>query len=164
MLTVNSGHDDNSNSLVLMLKYGAFSAIFTADATGATEGAAVANYDGDLRATVLTASHHGASSQGSNSRDWAAATRPTVPVYSAGTKFGHPRCTAKNRLDDTLAMVPKHNAICAKSSDDYPEYPTQRAEYMTRVNSAITITTNGRSPLRLDCEVGTGCNAVQIPF
>ena len=28
---------------------------------------------------------------------------------------------------------------------------------------AITIT-NGRSPLRLDCEVGPGCGAVQIPF
>ena len=35
---------------------------------------------------------------------------------------------------------------------------------MTRVNGAITVTTNGQSPLRLDCEIGPGCADIKIPF
>ena len=170
VLTVNSGlgdgqvKDDNANSLVLMLTYGRFSTIFTGDATGATEDAARTNFPKRLDTTVLTASHHGASSAGSNGPEWASATQPKIVVYSAGTKHGHPRCVARDVLVDTLATVPEHNAICGTSNSDYRTYPTGRAEYMTRVNGAITITTDGRSPLRLDCEVGTGCDAVEIPF
>ena len=167
VLTVNSGRDDrddNADSLVLMIKYGSFGIIFTGDAIGITERAAIANFDGDLRAAVLLASHHGASSKGSNSREWADAVQPAVVIYSAGTLHGHPRCAARDRLHGTLAQTPQHNAICGKSSDIYGKFTTGRAEYMTRVNGAITITTNGESPLRLDCERGPGCAAIEIPF
>ena len=160
----NPGEDDNANSLVLMLKYNRFSVIFTGDATGATERAAIANYGDDLRATVLTASHHGASSEGSNGAAWASKTRPAVAIYSAGTLYGHPTCTARETLVDTLARTPEHNAICGKSRNTYDEFITTRAEYMTRVNGAITITTDGESPLRLDCEIGPGCTAIKIKF
>lgn len=171
VLTVNSGEpsgepdkDDNANSLVLMLKYNRFSVIFTGDATGATESAAIANYGNDLRATVLTASHHGASSERSNSPAWAAKTQPAVVIYSAGTKYGHPTCKATETLDDTLAPTPEHDAICGKSGTVAKVFTTKRAEYMTRVNGAITITTDGESPLRLDCEVGPGCANIKIAF
>ena len=167
VLTVNSGRDDrddNADSLVLMLKYRSFSIIFTGDATGATERAAIANFDGGLRAAVLVASHHGASTKGSNSREWADATQPAVVIYSAGTLHGHPRCAARDRLRGTLAEVPEHNGICGKSSEVDDRFTTRRAEYVTRVNGAITITTNGESPLRLDCESGPGCAAIEIPF
>ncbi len=171
VLTVNSGEpseepdeDDNANSLVLMLKYNRFSVIFTGDATGTTEKAAIANYGDDLRATVLTASHHGASSDGSNSAAWAAKTRPAVVVYSAGTRYGHPTCKARETLADTIARTPEHDAICGEPSTTYKEFSTKRAEYMTRVNGTITITTDGESPLRLDCEVGPGCADIKIAF
>ena len=161
---VNSGADDNANSLVLMLRYGSFSAIFTGDATGVTESSAMANFDSDLRTTVLTASHHGASTERSNSREWVATTQPAVIIYSAGRRYGHPRCTVTKRFADHLAMTPKHDATCGESSDSYRQFTTQRAEYMTRVNGTITVTTNGLSPLRLDCELDPGCKAVKIPF
>ena len=167
VLTVNSGRDerdDNADSLVLMVEYGSFRAIFTGDATGATERAAIANFDGDLRAAVLSASHHGASSKGSNSADWAHATQPAVVIYSAGTLHGHPRCAARDRLRGSLAKAPEHNGICRKSSEVDDTFTTEHAEYMTRVNGAITVTTNGESPLRLDCEIGPGCAAIEIQF
>lgn len=167
VLTVNSGRDDrddNADSLVLMIEYGRFRVIFSGDATGATERAAITNFDGDLRTAVLTASHHGAYSKGSNSRRWAAATRPAVVIYSAGTLHGHPRCVARDRLRGTLAKAPAHNGICGKSSDVDDRFRTEHAEYMTRVNGAITVTTDGESPLRLDCEIGPGCAAIEIPF
>ncbi|MDE0029121.1 MAG: hypothetical protein OXU42_06965 [Deltaproteobacteria bacterium] len=171
VLTVNSGEpatnssdDDNANSLVLMLKYGSFGVIFTGDATGVTESAAIANFGDGLRATVLTASHHGASSEGSNSAAWAAATRPAVVVYSAGTLYGHPTCATRQTLSDSLAETPKHHVICGKTADGENDKFSTRAEYMTRVNGAITITTDGEAPLRLDCEVGPGCAAIEIPF
>ena len=173
VLTVNSGHgehgdqgedDDNDNSLVLMLEYGAFRIIFTGDATGVTENAAMENFKTKLRATVLAASHHGASTEGSNSKMWARETKPQVVIYSAGKLYGHPTCAARQRLDYNLAETPKHAAICGESSGGYDRSPSERAEYMTHVNGAITVTTNGRSPLRLDCERGPGCAAVKIPF
>ena len=114
-----------------MLKYARFGVIFTGDATGATERAAIANFEGDPRATVLTASHYVGSSKGSNSRHWAAATEPAVVIYSAGTLFGQPRCAARDILDEILATTPEHNAICGNSGTDYREFTTRRAEYMT---------------------------------
>ena len=91
-------------------------------------------------------------------------TGTTTRSYSAGTKFGHPGCAARDTLADALGAVPEHNTICGNSSDDYDEYATQRAEYKTRVNCAIIITTDGQSPLHLDCEVGPGCSAIQVAF
>ncbi|MFO1344703.1 MAG: SH3 domain-containing protein [Rhodocyclaceae bacterium] len=163
VLTVNSGGSDNANSLVLMIEYDDFSVIFTGDAEGTTEANAMQNFSGNIKATLLTGSHHGANTKDSNSSAWAQATLPTVTVYSSGTKYGHPRCLAKDRLSPALASVEAHDAICGTSNDDFKRYTSKRAEYMTRVNGTITATTNGRSPLRLRCEIGPGCD-VRISY
>jgi len=163
VLTVNSGSTRNDKSLVLMLEYSDFRVIFTGDATGTTESSAIANFAGNLKTTVLTGSHHGSNTHGSNGTPWASAASPDVIVYSAGTKFGHPRCTVTDRLDDSLATTNWHNAICGTSNSSFRNFTSRRAEYMTRVNGAVTITTNGRSPLQVNCAIGPGC-AAQIPF
>ena len=163
VLTVNSGNTSNSRSLILMLEYEDFTAIFTGDATGVTEKAAIRNFGGNLQATLLTGSHHGASTKGSNGREWVLATSPDIVIYSAGTKFGHPRCKVTARLGKTLASTQPHNAICGESNTEYRSYIARKAEYMTRANGLITVTTNGKSPLLVHCEVGPGCQ-VLIPF
>ena len=93
----------------------------------------------------------------------AKATAPEVVVYSAGTKYGHPSCFATNTLDNALVSVPRHNAICGLSNSETRPYWTRDAEYMTRVNGTVTVTTDGTTPLDLRCEIGPGC-ATKIPF
>jgi beta-lactamase superfamily II metal-dependent hydrolase len=163
VLTVNSGGSKNANSLVLMIEYDDFSAIFTGDAEGGTEASAIQNFSSNVKATLLTGSHHGADTHASNSSAWAQATLPTVMIYTAGTKFGHPRCATKDRLSGTLATTDPHKAICGTSNDNFKRYTSRRAEYMTRANGTITVTTSGRSPLNVKCEIGPGCDA-SIPY
>jgi hypothetical protein len=82
VLTVNTGTAKNAQSLVLMIEYEDFSVTFSGDAEGSTEAQAIANFDGNVKTTVLTASHHGANTNGSNGTDWISATSPPeVVVY-----------------------------------------------------------------------------------
>jgi beta-lactamase superfamily II metal-dependent hydrolase len=67
VLTVNTGQEKNTQSLVLMIEYHEFTAVFTGDAEGPTESQAITNFANNLKATVMTGSHHGANTQGSNS-------------------------------------------------------------------------------------------------
>ena len=166
ILTVNSGKTSNARSLMLMLKYHDFTGIFTGDATEDTERAAIDNFKNNskfLHTTVLTGSHHGSNSEGSNSEGWADAVEPAIVVYSAGMRYAHPHCDSVNRLGNRLLTTELHEAVCAESKDDDTFYMTRDAEFMTRANGTITITTNGRSPLQLDCQIGPGCT-VQVPF
>ena len=172
VLTVNSVNNKksyNANSLVLMLKYGSFKVIFTGDAVGKTEAAAIKNFELDknmLRTTVLTSSHHGANSKGSNSANWAEATKPAVVIYSAGSSYSHPTCNVVERFDDILETTSRHNAICglSKPLKGYKKFRTKYAQYMTRSSGNTTITTDGESSLRLDCEDSLGCTNISIPF
>ncbi len=163
VLTMNTGSTKNSQSLVLMIEYEDFTSIFTGDATRATEAQAIANYPGGVRATVLSGSHHGASTHGSNSSDWARATAPDVTVFSAGRRFNHPRCIAVWRYTEFTAITSDHPAQCGDSHGYHPVQRTTHAEYMTEVNGAIIVTTDGQSPLSLHCTTTTACGG-QIPF
>jgi beta-lactamase superfamily II metal-dependent hydrolase len=84
VLTVNTGQEKNTRSLVLMIEYGEFTAVFTGDAEGATESQSINNLSNNLKATVMTGSHHGANTHGSNGAGWVTATSPDVVVFSAG--------------------------------------------------------------------------------
>jgi competence protein ComEC len=175
ILTVNSGNSKNANSLVLSIQHGDFSAIFTGDAEASTERAAIDNYDGAVKATVLTGSHHGADTEGSNgsSKDvsvnnrsrWPAATVPEVVIYSHGRKFGHPRCTITENYRSSLETVPDHPMHCGNSTGDNVPAPlsTPDAEYSTETNGTITVTTDGTSPLSIRCGGVVGC-AAEIEF
>lgn len=95
ILAVNAGTGANEGSMVLAMRYGSFRTLFTGDMTDVTEyRVQVPAGLGTLQTKVLTSPHHGSESHGSNSASWAAATRPELVLFSAGTRFHHPRCTA----------------------------------------------------------------------
>ncbi|MEX0707035.1 MAG: hypothetical protein WD078_03675 [Woeseia sp.] len=175
LLTANSGSSKNANSLVLSIDYDEFSAIFTGDAEGVTESQAIVNYDAAVKATVLSGSHHGADTLGSNgsTRNIAAAAAshwpdnvlPAVAVYSHGLKFGHPRCPIVRNYHQSLARVPNHPFHCGDHNNDNTPAPRQTtyAEYSTEVSGTVTITTDGSSPLSIHCGGPVGC-ATEIEF
>ena len=165
VLTVNSGSTKNGNSLVLSIDYGDFTAIFTGDAVGVTETKAMQNFSGALKATILTGSHHGASTKRSNHADWVEATSPNVVIYSSGEKYGHPRCKATRRYEPILAVTRLHPTQCGNSNSykDRTISSTNRAQYVTDINGTIVVTSKGSSPLSLHCESESGCD-VKIPY
>jgi competence protein ComEC len=163
ILTVNTGLSTNSKSLILAIDYEDFSVTFTGDAEGVTEQSARANSDEAVQTTVLSGSHHGARTHGSNSPEWAEATSPDVVVFSAGRKFGHPQCEAVSRYRASLAQAPPHPTQCGRGSTYDPVEDSARAEYMTELNGRIIITSNGHPPLSLFCTGSAGCDA-EIPF
>jgi hypothetical protein len=171
VLTANSGNSKNGRSLILSIDYGDFSAIFTGDAEAPTESSAIDNYHGAVKATVLSGSHHGADTHGSNGSSkgvsqanksgWPAATSPEVMIYSHGRQFGHPRCAITSNYHETLAIVPSHQMHCGNSNTDNTPtpFPTDRAEYSTEVSGTIAVTTDGSTPLQVNCQGAGGCDA-----
>jgi beta-lactamase superfamily II metal-dependent hydrolase len=160
ILTTNSGSTENARSLVLMIEYRDFTAIFPGDATGVTESQARANFNNNVHATVLSGSHHGAKTHSSNSQSWANETSPNVMIYNSGTQHGHPWCIATEQYESTLSQAQLHNMQC-RTSTTYSErrqFTTTRAEYTTEVSGKIVVITNGQSPLHLRCEDAMGCD------
>ncbi len=88
------GEDVNEDSLVLLVEYGDFQALFAGDAGFPAEAAML----GRLRTVdLLKVGHHG--SRGSTGDDWLAALAPTVAVISLGRNdYGHPAPATLARL------------------------------------------------------------------
>ena len=159
-LTVNTGPSPNSKSHILEIRYNDFGATFTGDAEGKTENKAVENYTGNVKTTVLSASHHGASSHKSNGKKWIEATDPEVVIFSTGPKFGHPRCNVVKRYEDSvLAAAPAHPTRCGDNQGFRREERSRDAKYVTAVNGMTVVTTRGNSPLSLHCDGSRGCEA-----
>jgi beta-lactamase superfamily II metal-dependent hydrolase len=156
VLTVNGGTNESSRSLVLMIEYEDFTAVFPGDAQQVTQDNAIRNFPGGLKTTVLSASHHGASSAGSNNEAWVEATSPEIVVYSTGRRHGHPTCTAVERYHARLAHVPTHPAQCDSRGR---VWNSELAEYVTDIVGDIAVETGGRSPARLTCQAASGCVA-----
>lgn len=172
VLTVNTGDTKNAESFVLQIEYDEFSIIFTGDATGATEAQAMANYSNALDTTVLTGSHHGAHTEGSNgtftvSNNWASATNPEIMVYQSGTGFGHPRCTITDSYDDRTVTTTNHPFHCGLRNGKMPDVardqPTVEAKYATEKNGTIVITTDGVTLAKVACDLTPECASV-IPL
>ena len=157
-LTVNTGNSPNVNSHVLEIRYDDFGATFTGDAEGETESQALANYNSNVKTTVLTSSHHGSASNQSNHQAWADATSPEVVIYSAGNRFGHPHCTVLPRYRSDLATAPEHPLRCGTSTG-YENSQSRLAEYLTATNGVVVVRSDGTSPLTLTCTLSTGCTA-----
>lgn len=147
ILGVNNGSDANSNSLMLAVEFGAFIATFTGDATRKSELAAIDNYPDALETTLLSASHHGAETEGSNSSEWAEATRPSYLIYTAGdhARFRHPRCNAVAiyREAGELSRVPAHQLRCG-TDRSWSTRTSSLAEYST-YSSGLIIVSAGRT-------------------
>ncbi|MGM9945550.1 MAG: DNA internalization-related competence protein ComEC/Rec2 [Lysinibacillus sp.] len=94
-----TNYEGNNDSLVLMMTYGAFKALFTGDLEEAgeqvlirQEGANIANVD------VLKAGHHG--SKTSSSDAFIEHVRPRLTIFMAGkdNRYGHPHAEVVDRL------------------------------------------------------------------
>ncbi len=158
-LTVNTGDGPNPNSHVMEIRYDDFGATFTGDAEGISEDQADTNYDGNVKTTVLSASHHGASSHGSNGAEWIEATDPEIVVFSSGPRFGHPRCDVVARYDDALETAPSHPTHCGDNLGFRRDNNTRLAKYVTATNGLIVITSDGSPPTTLFCDGQTNCSA-----
>ncbi|HUR94175.1 MAG TPA: DNA internalization-related competence protein ComEC/Rec2 [Gemmatimonadales bacterium] len=111
------GEDVNEDSLVLLIEFGEFQAIFAGDAGFPAESAMAVRL---RRVDVLKVGHHG--SRGSTGDAWLDAIRPTVAVISLGRNdYGHP-------APATLRRLAGHGAVV---------YRTDRA-------GTISVTTDGR--------------------
>jgi hypothetical protein len=80
---------------------------------------------------------------------------PEVLISSAGNRFFHPRCAATNRFT-SLATTKTHDVRCGSSSA-YTSSRTNRAHYVTEVNGAVIVTSNGRSPMTVNCTRSVEC-------
>ncbi|MDD4504128.1 MAG: DNA internalization-related competence protein ComEC/Rec2, partial [Clostridiaceae bacterium] len=93
--------DENENSLVGMLVYGNFHALFTGDIGKETEGLLIAE---NIRSSVLKVPHHG--SGRSSSEEFLEDVKPKVSVVSVGkNNFGHPSEETLKRLNDSGSLV-----------------------------------------------------------
>ena len=169
ILTVNndpSGAGDNrrmhANSLILLVRYDEFKAIFTGDAVGEAEAAAIASYGalvGDT--TLLFSSHHGASSNNSNSDSWVDAVRPHIVVYSADTMptYGHPKGVVvdRYRARGSLKTTKEHSIWTDPTELDSPKEATTLAEYVTELNGTITVESDGANKVTVECSRSPNC-------
>lgn len=170
ILTANApaprGASDNlrmhANSLILLIRYGEFKVVLTGDAVGIAEDAALDSYRALLSdTTVLFASHHGSKSERSNSAEWVATTRPSIVIYSADTikRYGHPKGVVVERYREvgSLSRAQPHAIWFDPEDEDSPQESTDLAEYVTELNGAIVITSDGSSELRVQCSKDTTC-------
>ena len=88
------GDDVNEDSVVLLVEYGAFQALFAGDAGFPAEAAVRPELS---RVDVLKVGHHG--SRGSTGDDWLNALRPRLAIISVGQNdYGHPAPATLARL------------------------------------------------------------------
>ena len=90
--------DPNDISAVVRVRYGAFSALLTGDASSIVEDRLIARYGDSLRADVLKAGHHG--SRTASSGPFLDTVDPRLVVVSAGARndYGHPHAEVLARL------------------------------------------------------------------
>lgn len=150
--TVNIGRSANSRSMVNLLEYNKFKILFTGDATKATQDSVIANNNGQpLPLAVLTGSHHGADTKGSNNNAWASATTPKIVVFSAGTqpRYLHPRCKSANVYTSSLLSTVLHDFQCGENRG-FSSYSTPLAVYNTESVGTVVITTDGNT-MSINC-------------
>ena len=95
------GEDLNEDSVVLLVEYRAFQALFAGDAGFPAEAAMAAKLQ---PVDVLKVGHHG--SRGSTSEAWLAALHPKAAVISVGRNdYGHPSAVTLARLSKSVAEV-----------------------------------------------------------
>lgn len=93
--------DLNEDSIVLLVEYGRFRALFPGDAGFAVE-ARLRSLVGQV--DLLKVGHHG--SGGATGRDWLAELAPRAAVISVGpNRYGHPHAATLRRLSDAGVPV-----------------------------------------------------------
>jgi competence protein ComEC len=103
--------DANDISAVVLVRYGAFTALLTGDAPAEVEEALVARYGEALRADVLKVGHHG--SRTSTSDPFLRTVQPELAVISCGVRnrYRHP-------APETMARLAAHGVPIARTDRD----------------------------------------------
>jgi competence protein ComEC len=114
------GEDVNEDSLVLLVEYGGFQALFAGDAGFPAE----AEMRGLVHAVdLLKVGHHG--SRGSTGDEWLDSLRPRAAVISVGqNKYGHP-------APETLGRLLKHHVEVWRTDRDGNVNVTTDGQRMT---------------------------------
>lgn len=139
----------NRNSMVTLVEYDDFRAIFSGVAERKTEQLIIDNFE-NMSAKVVTGSHHGARFHGSNHQDWIDKIKAKAVIYTSGYEYEHPKCNATQRFRAYLADVTSHDFTCDVTRNKRPAHTT-KAQYGTEVLGDIKITTSGISPFRVEC-------------
>ena len=138
----------NTTSIVVMVRFNQFEAIFTGDATKKTEKAITDEYPATwLNVDLLKIGHHGSLAT-STTVNWADTLKPEVAVVSAGkNSYGHPRKEVIERLDQHTVTAPAHPMNSAtRVNGQYiysfvPDY--NEAIYSTQASGLIQVTSDG---------------------
>jgi len=104
VLGLNASADDNDRSIILNIKYGKTTFLFTGDAERDAEQALL-DSKADISAAVLKVGHHG--SDGATTYPFLRAVMPTCAVISVGADngYGHPTEAVLSRLKDAGTKV-----------------------------------------------------------
>ena len=140
-----SKEDDNKESLVMKIEYKGSSLrsslILTGDATQSTINRIMDNYGNKLdflKTDVLLASHHGASTHGSNSVEWLNLTQPKYILISNGLSYGHPSEEAYQRFHiPSLKRVGRHTVLVGKTTEKKEEGSSYKEAILHETNAAI---------------------------
>lgn len=139
----------NALSIVLMIRYGEFEAVFTGDATIATEKVILERYSTDwLDIDLLKIGHHGSNAT-STSYEWAKTLSPEIAVVSAGDEnnFGHPRDEVIKRLEPFTVESSGHSI--KTGTGNKPNYiykyngQYKEAIFSTVTSGTIKVVSNG---------------------
>lgn len=112
---------ENDSSLVVALRYGGRSVLFTGDIEAAAEGDLVAGQLAALASAVVKVPHHG--SRSSSTEEFLAAARPTLAIGSMGfaNRFGFPHPLVVRRYREvgaTFLRTDRDGAITIVLSSD----------------------------------------------
>ena len=135
ILGVNSGSEPNDTSIILMIRYGETSFLFTGDAEREAEQT-VLSTGADLSATVLKVGHHG--SDTSTTYPFLREIMPVYAVISVGedNSYGHPTDNTLSRLRDADVQVYRtdlHGDIYLTSDGETVTVSTDRSASATDV-------------------------------
>lgn len=93
----------NNTSVVLRIKYGSFTMLFSGDAETDAEKALLTSRTVDVKATVLKVGHHGSCNATGTTLLKKAAPKWAVISAATGNTFGHPHCQTIQKLKSSGA-------------------------------------------------------------
>ena len=125
-----AGGDPNENSLVVQLRHGEASFLFTGDAETEAEQYLVNEYGDQLQTTVMKAGHHGSAS--STGEAILNAAQPQAVVISApfDSQYGHPNGATLDRLaaaEVSTYWTATHGTVVLESNSTHVTVNTRQA-------------------------------------
>lgn len=129
-LTSDTKHsDENENSIVMMMTFGANKFLFTGDAEKERESEIIESYGKKLDSDVYKAGHHGADN--ASSAELMKLVTPDYGVFSCGVgnKYDHPRQGAIDRVAkyaETILRTDLHGDILITTDGEAITYETEK--------------------------------------